>query len=347
VLSTQVWTDISPSGVRFKGGGNFTQGMTIDTCNPNTLYVAVVGFDLDAQPYNGLYRSRDGGTSWTRTGPMTNPIRVRVNPNNSNHIYAVDGVTGNTNGFWVTTDGGEHWEVPESFKALVNSQGIIYDSYHVETNPANFNHILITFHNGWSAPKWGGNSGIIESKDAGQSWIVHNPPNTRWAGGYNIFFLYDPERGIGDERTWLFGTQAEGYWRTEDAGESWTQVSTVDMDHGGGSIYYGSDNTLYVSGAPHVLRSKDNGKTFEPLTPTSFSYFLTIIGDGTRLYTANHHGGRMRSALESTDTAWSDLGGDDPWFTSAGPFEMQFDKTNRIMYSAHTGAGVFARKIPD
>lgn len=340
-----VWTNISPAGVRFNPAGHsFTQGMTIDPCNPATLYACIVSFDQADMPNNGLYRSLDAGATWLRLGSFMYPLRVRVDPEDPLHIYVVDGVAGSTNGFYRTTDGGETWAIPQGFRDLTQS-GVIYDTYHVEPDPNDFDHVLVTFHNPWAGQQHDGNSGIIESFDGGDTWTIHPPVNDHWAGGYNVFFLRaDNEAAIG--KTWLFGTQGDGYYRTANAGESWQKVSSNNMDHGGGRIYYAADGTLYASGEPNVLRSTDNGVTWTSLVPQQFSYFLTVVGDGNRLYTANHHGGRIRVALESDDTEWANLGDDPEEFLESGPFEMRFDEVNRILYSAHTGAGVWAYKVP-
>ena len=345
-LRTGEWQNISPPGVPFNTqNGSFTQGMTTDPCNAATLYVCVVGFERPAVNFNGVYRTLDAGTTWARIGPMDFPVNIRVNPANPKHIYAADGVSGGTMGFWVSKDGGETWEVPAGFKAVVKDKELIYDTYHVEPDPTNFNHVLVTFHNGWAGAAYKGNSGIIESFDGGTTWKVHPPVNTRWAGGYNVFFLHEPKLGIGDVNTWLFGTQGEGYWRTTDAGATWTKVSNVDMDHGGGTIYYTKDGTLYVSGAPSVLRSKDNGATWTELVPTQFAQFLSITGDGTSLYTGPHFGGAFLTAPENADTTWRKFGNDPAAFANSGPFELRFDSVNSILYSAHTGAGVWALKV--
>jgi hypothetical protein len=347
VLEAGVWKNISPEGVPFRAeNGSFTQGMTMDPCNPGTLYVCIVGFADDVRSSNGLYRTVDGGSSWRRIGPFGTPIRVRVDPRDPKHLYVADGVTGDTFGFWVSKDGGETWAIPESFRELAGKGGLIFDTYHVEPDPADFNHVLVTFHNPWADSKYNGNSGFIESFDGGDSWTVHPPVNNSWAGGYNIFFLYDPVKKIGDANTWLFGTQGDGYYRTADAGATWKKVTEVNMDHGGGSIYYAPDGTLYASGAPNVLRSKDNGETWTELTPTQFTAFLTINGDGQSIFAQPHFGGQVKTAKLGADTTWTTLTEDPPEFLDSGSFEMVMDRKNGVLYNAATGAGIWALQLP-
>jgi photosystem II stability/assembly factor-like uncharacterized protein len=349
-LAAGTWANISPPSVNFPGPGNdsvFTQGMALDPCNPYTIYVTVGGFDTStfAAVPGGLFRSTDGGSTWTTLGNFQSPINIRVDPGNPKHMYLCDGVRGGTNGFWVTTDGGQTWAMPAGFQTA--SQAINdLDVYHIATDPSNFNHVLITFHWYWNGGSDFGfgtdNSGVLESSDGGNTWVTHNP-NSGWAGtgGYDVFFLYDPALGIGDTNTWLFGTQGAGFWRTSDAGTTWTQVSTNNMQHGGGTIYYTATGTLYVSGTPNILRSSDNGMTWTTVAPSSG--YSSVIGDGTTLYTGAYIGPTSYlTASESSGASWSNYGSQQ--FLN-GPFEMAFDSTHRILYSASWNAGVWALKV--
>jgi photosystem II stability/assembly factor-like uncharacterized protein len=339
------WVQLPIEGIPFNTpDGSFTQGMTTDPCNPATLYVCVVGFGANAVPHNGLYRSLNAGKTWTRLGPMTFPVRVRVDPRDPLHLYVADGVSGSQHGFWVSKDGGNTWYIPDEFQRLAASE-LSFDTYHVEPDPADFNHVLVTFHSGWRGAKYNGNSGVIESFDGGEHWTIHEPIGSTFNGGYNVYFLYEPVQGIGNNRTWLFATQGGGTWRTTDAGQQWTRVSTVNMDHGGGTHYYSANGTLYVSGSPYLLRSDNNGASFTELKP-AFGNFLTVIGDGTHLYAGQHFGGDSFTALEANDTEWSTVQSSPPAFRNAGPFEYRFDPHNRIVYAAQTGAGVWALKVP-
>jgi photosystem II stability/assembly factor-like uncharacterized protein len=337
-----VWTNISPAGVPFDASAtSLTQGMTIDPCNPATIYVCIRG------EQSGLYRSTNAGSTWQLVSPESMCINVRVDPADPNHLYAGNGVGSGADGFWVSRDGGQTWEMPQGFLDAAGAPGVnVFDVYHVEPNPADFNHVLVSFHYYWQNPAWGDLSlaGVLETFDGGDSWIAHQPdPGWHAAGGYDVFFLHDPELGIGDERTWLYGTQGAGYWRTTDAGETWTKVSDVDMQHGGGQLYYTKDGVLYLSGAPSLLRSEDNGETWDEIGPPGA--YLSVTGDGKALYTAQHGGGSFITARENDDTNWTTYPDDRTFFE--GPFQMSFDPYNRILYAANIRAGVWALRVLD
>ena len=116
-LTPGMFVNISPPGVPFDSNATaLTQGMTIDPCNPATIYVCVV----DAE--HGIYRITDGGGTWTRLYYIGGcPVRVRVNPENPLHLYVGDGVRGGNNGFFYTLDGGVTWTLPQGFPAWAES----------------------------------------------------------------------------------------------------------------------------------------------------------------------------------------------------------------------------------
>jgi len=336
VLETGVWKKITPPGLP---SGSFAQGIALDPCNPATLYATFSGYNDAGNVNAGLFRTTDAGTTWRELGVFEQALNIRVDPRDPLHLYVGDGVRGGTNGFWVSKDGGATWFMPDGFKKMADSLQD-YDVYHVEPDPADFNHVLVTFHYYWNG---GLNAGIIESFDEGATWIKHEPdPGWEGTGGYNVFFLYEPAQGIGDNKTWLYGTQGNGYWRTKDAGTTWTKVTDVDMQHGGGTLYYTSKGVLYTGGNPHALRSTDNGVTWTELSV--FGGFLSVKGDGTRLYAGSIIGPiPILSALESDDSTWTPS----TQMFEGGPFEMAYDKANHRMYAGMTAEGIWVLKTAD
>jgi len=342
-LTVGAWTNVSPAGVPFNDGA-FTQGMAIDPCDPSTLYLTVCSFDVEGDKA-GLYKSTDAGATWERTSLLDEPIRIRIDPHDSNHLYAVDGVRGNSQGFSVSFDGGKTFEHPQAFVDLKTSADMFqYDTYDLAVDPTDFAHVLVSHHSawGWTDTKWNTNSGVLESKDGGVSWLVHEPLEG-WGSGHAINFLYEPTLGLGDSDTWLLGTQGAGMFRTSDAGKTWTKVADIGIQHGGGSVYYDKAGILYASGANKNLRSTDNGLTWTPISdPRGYN---AVFGDGQLLYTAPGFGPTsFFTSPEGEGTTWTPFTPDQPF--DSGPFEMALDRTNGILYAACWGDGLWALKLP-
>lgn len=87
--------------------------LAFDPTNTNIMYAATGDGDAGDTYSNGIYKSTDGGTTWTLTGLTLNissGIRFRkivVNPANPQIVMAVA-----TNGIYRTTNGGTSWTQP-------------------------------------------------------------------------------------------------------------------------------------------------------------------------------------------------------------------------------------------
>jgi len=346
VLEPGVWKNITPPGIPLGNAEDVIgQGLAIDPCNLSTVYWGTTPFD---NAKGAVWKSTDGGGTWKRAGELDEPLHVRVDPTNPQHLYAGDGVRGATLGFWVSNDGGDTWQKPAGWTAAGTQVGFIDDVYDLAVDPTDFKHILISSHAawGWDDTKWMRNAGVMESKDGGDTWIAHDPQPT-WGAGHSINFLYDPDKGIGDADTWLLGTQGDGQWRTTDAGKTWTKVSPNSIFHGGGETYYAKDGKLYATGVdPCLQRSTDNGATWTPLD--AVGQCTGVWGDGTYLYTAPAYAQGMHpfyTSPEGDGLTWTPYQGGTQKFDGSGPFEMAFDSVNGILYASMWFQGVWALKV--
>jgi hypothetical protein len=190
------------------------------------------------------------------------------------------------------------------------------------------------------------NAGVLESKDGGLTWVAHNPPAGS-AGGYGmaVFFLDFPRHSMGDGKTWLFTAQQGGFFRTADGGASWSQVHDNPMTHGGNQIYCSKAGALYSGGYQYPSRSTDNGKTWAQVkTGLDYSWYMGVSGDGNDIYLGNVGPNRpMYISPETDGTTWTPYQAGAQTFGDQ-PFEMFFDSTNGIMYSANWD-GLFALKV--
>jgi len=258
------WENVTPPGVSLDFNNppsNYgTQSIGLSPAAPRTVYVGTA--------YQGLWKSVDSGASWAqvstgRNGPNLSTGRnwtLAVDPTDPNTLYTVAGF-GAGQGLWKSTTGGVDWDqlLPPATLSATSA-----DVYSVAIDPADHQHLLLGFHNGWAG---GPDAGVLESRDGGTSWIEH-PPRSGWGTGHYVFFI--------SSSTWLLATQGNGYWRTTDSGASWTQVSTVNMQHGASQLYRAANGTLYVGALHTLLRSTDGGASWKeapfkaPLSPLTW-----------------------------------------------------------------------------
>jgi hypothetical protein len=348
-LEPGVWKNITPPAIDLPDAPP-PYGLAwveIDPSDPCTLYVT--------SDEAGAWKTTDGGTSWTKLGLLDSPIAIKIDPDDPMHLYATQGVRGETLGFWVSHDGGETWEHPPGYAEL--TRRTTNDLTSIAVDPTDFKHVLLGSHSPWDGLE---NAGIIETKDGGETFIIHDPVPEFNAGSMGVNFLYDPAHGVGDSNTWLIGTDGEGLWRTSDGGENFTRVTPAgvwpdfSIAHGGQQLYYASSGAVYVGGFVYPSRSLDNGLTWESLDMLPYATYYSVVGDGKQLYTqVSFTGDNGREpepyyvSPESDGLTWSeyDPHGTGPQTFIDGPFVMRFDGANGILYSANWDAGLWALKV--
>jgi photosystem II stability/assembly factor-like uncharacterized protein len=344
-LAPGVWTRISPPSVVMTAANHvFCQGMAIDPAHSDTIYLCICAYDV---LQGGLYKTTDRGATWRRVGKLDEPIHIIIDPKNSQHLCCVDGVRGNTEGFWVSRDGGETWTQPTGFQTATEKPVGARDLYSIAADPADFNHMLVSFHSPWDWKE--GNCGVLETRDGGNSWAARNPPPESAHGyGMAIFFLFDPAKHVGDSNTWLFTAQSGGFFRTTDGGATWKKAYDKQMTHGGCQLYRTKTGTLYAGGYQYPVRSDDNGASWRQVkTGLTYSWYIGICGDGTNLFTGcSNENEPMFTSPEDDGITWTPYTyeGTTQKF-SAEPFEMAYDARNHIMYAASWHEGLLALKI--
>lgn len=208
---------------------------------PNTIYAAST---------DGIYRSTDGGATWTKTPStgLSSPTFVNalaVDPSNSSGAYV-----GLFSNLYKTTDGGNNWNqvtLPVTFPS-VNS--IVFD-------PATASTMYV-----------GSGSGVFKSTDSGSTWITQN--NFNIAGTPNVRVLaIDPSTPL----TIYAGTFNNGLFKSTNGGGVWTAMNS---GMGGPSpttinaivIDPANTSTIYTGhGSSGGINKSTNGATsWTPLT---------------------------------------------------------------------------------
>ncbi len=264
------WNNVSDGFFRTGSVG----AIAVAESDPNVVYVgmgehAVRG--VMTTHGDGVYKSTDGGTTWTHMGLAATRVisRIRVHPTNPDLVYvAAQGATHGwteDRGVYRSTDGGSTWEkvhyVSERSGAAdlsmdMNNPRILYAAY--------WQHIRRP----WIVESGGPDSGIWKSKDGGDTWtrLSAGLPETMGklsvdvsrANSARVYAIVEAEYGDG------------GLYRSDDGGETWQHLSD-DRTIQTRSWYYmevfadpQDENTVVVLNAP-FMRSIDGGRTFQPV----------------------------------------------------------------------------------
>jgi len=223
--------------------------IAVDPRNPNTVFVAAIGKMYAASPDRGVFRSRDGGKTWQKVlfkNDDVGAIEVVIDPTNSNVVYAglwntrrppwytYAPTNGPGGGIFKSTDGGTTWK--QLSKGLPN--GI-------------------------------GRSGIaVSASNPRRVYAVVDQLYTEPAGNGPA---PTPPEGAGGGRGGAGGPGGEGgFFRSDDAGATWTRMSSDPALWGRGwyfekvAVDPKNADIVYVPNVA-VSRSKDGGKTWVAL----------------------------------------------------------------------------------
>ena len=186
---------------------------------------------------DGIYKSSDGGRSWTNMGLKTsNHIgMIKVDPRNSNVVYvAAMGPlwsSGGERGLYKTTDGGKTWEQVLTIDAWT---GV----YEVHLDPRNPDVLYASSYQRqrrqWTMINGGPGSGIWKSVDAGKTWrrLTRGLPGEELG---KIGMAIAPSRPDVVYAIVEAARGAGGFYRSSDAGASWQRMSATTA---GPPFYY-------------------------------------------------------------------------------------------------------------
>ena len=163
------------------------QALVIDAISPKILY---------ASTYHGIFKSNDGGDSWSlaNTGMTSNDVKViRCNPENSNQLFA--GSWGD--GIYISEDAAATWKSINNGMTDLRIRSISIDSFNQE------NIFAIS------------DTKFLESTDIGTTWKEINSP-------YGKLRSLSIDFGL---NTAFVGTDYFGIYKRSASGSNWEAIS--------------------------------------------------------------------------------------------------------------------------
>ena len=272
-------------------------GIAIDRNNSNIIYIATGDDDAGDSYSVGIWKSTNGGLSWTPTGinPSNSPNRtseIYINPNNSSMLWVAT-----SSGVYKTTNAGNNWTLTQSgnfrdLKVNPTNPNIIYAStssqfyrstdsgnsftqissglpvdsgrLFMDVTQANSNYVYLV-----SATSNYGYQGIYRSTDSGLTF-------TQMANTTDIFdgvsqAWYDLAISASNTNQNEIYVGVLNIWKSSNGGNSFSQVNNwtsrnASYTHADIHFIRDFDNGLFVGSDGGVFKSTDSGASFEDLT---------------------------------------------------------------------------------
>ncbi len=305
--------------------------------DPNVIYVGTgeTTIRLDVSYGDGVYKSTDGGATWTHVGLAdTHHIgKIRIHPQDPDLVYvaALGHAFGQNEerGVFRSKDSGATWE-----KVLFRSEkaGAV-DLSMAPNNPRIlYATIWETYRNFWELSSGGPDSSFYKSTDGGDTW-TELTDNSGFPEGIKgkIGVAVSPAK---PNRVWtIVEAEKGGLHRSDDGGKTW-ELLTDNRDLWSRPFYYchifadpQDPDTVYVLNLK-MWKSTDGGHTFTEIT--------TPHGDNHDLWIDPRNPRRM---IEGNDGgACVSFNGGETWSTIYNQLTSQFyriDTDNQFPYRVY------------
>ncbi|MBK6504850.1 MAG: T9SS type A sorting domain-containing protein [Ignavibacteria bacterium] len=291
----------------------------VSPVNPLKVYVAAVGSYFGPNPERGVYKSDNGGATWSRVLHVSDScgaIDIIMDPINPNNMMAAmwqrtrypngGQLYGRESGIHKTTDGGNTWTVLGAANGLPNPATTNVGRIGLSISNSNPNVAYALYTNGTTY------SGFFKTTNAGLNWTNANGGGLQ--SGFSTFSWYFGQVRVHPTNPEIVYVLDLEVMKTTNSGTSWSEISgSVHVDHHALAFKPGDPNLLILGNDGGMYRSSNGGSSFTKVQSLPVTQFYEIGIDKTnpqRLYGGTQDNGTNRTTTGSLGDWASIYGGD-------------------------------------
>jgi len=251
--------------------------VVVHPTNPEVVYVAALGSPFGDNEERGVYKTVDGGDTWSRVlyvSEKTGGVDIELNPADPEVVYAamwrverkpwtiISGDDGSEDGVYVSRDGGASWD-----KKTTGLPQDLIGKIDFAVTPADPSRVYALVE---TTPE---NEGLYRSNDEGETWhLVTNYRPLMDRPFYYTNIDADPTNPD------VLYVNCTGFYKSEDGGENWSRMSTPHGDNHDMWINPDDPDIWVQSNDGGANVTQDGGRTWstQKNQPTAELYQLNV-----------------------------------------------------------------------